>query len=122
MLIKPAHIDQRGEIIDILTNTDIDSATIVTFNINAIRGNHYHKNTTQWNYVLTGEIDYYSMNMVDRKIKNRVLTAGCLIISPPNIAHALKANQESKVLILTKGPRSGDNYETDTFRLMEPLV
>ena len=122
MLIKPAHIDQRGEIIDILTNTDIDSATIVTFNINAIRGNHYHKNTTQWNYVLTGEIDYYSMNMIDRKIENRVLTAGYLIISPPNIAHALKANQESKVLILTKGPRSGDNYETDTFRLMEPLV
>ena len=122
MLIKPVHIDQRGEIIDILTNTDIDSATIVTFNINAIRGNHYHKNTTQWNYVLTGEIDYYSMNMIDRKIENRVLTAGYLIISPPNIAHALKANQESKVLILTKGPRSGDNYETDTFRLMEPLV
>lgn len=122
MLIKPVHADKRGEIIDILTKTDIDSVTIVTFNVNAIRANHYHKYTTQWNYVLTGEIEYYSMNMIDRKIEKKVLHAGHLIVSPPNTAHALKANQKSKILILTKGPRSGDNYETDTFRLMEPLI
>lgn len=122
MLIKPVHIDERGEIIDILTNVNMDSVTIVTFNVNAVRANHYHKHTIQWNYVLTGEIVYYSMNMVDRKVEKKILPAGHLIVSPPNTAHALKANQESKVLILTKGPRSGENYESDTFRLMEPLV
>ena len=122
MLIEPVYVDERGEIIDILTNTDIDSATIVTFTADAVRANHYHKYTTQWNYILSGEIQYYSMNMLDRKVEKKILSAGHFIVSPPNTAHALKANRESKVLILTKGPRSGTDYETDTFRLTEPLI
>ena len=71
MLIEPVYVDERGEIIDILTNTDIDSATIVTFTVDAVRANHYHKYTTQWNYILSGEIQYYSMNMLDRKVEKK---------------------------------------------------
>ena len=29
---------------------------------------------------------------------------------------------EAQVLILTKGPRAGSQYENDTFRLSDPLI
>ena len=35
--------------------------------------------------------------------------------------HALVGVTNCKVLVFTKGPRGGKNYETDTFRLNKPL-
>ena len=68
--LLPAFKDKRGEIIDIIDNEKINSVTIITFSKGAIRGNHYHKKTIQWNYVLDGEVIYYSET---KKKKNQEL-------------------------------------------------
>ena len=47
--IKPVFSDHRGDIIDILTGIEIDAVTLITFSKGAVRANHYHKETTQWN-------------------------------------------------------------------------
>lgn len=51
------------------------------------------------------------------------MNAGDLSVSHPYEKHAFKSLKKSRVLVLTKGPRAGQNYEIDTFRLIKnPLV
>lgn len=119
--LLPNFKDSRGEIIDIIENEKINAVTIITFSKGAVRGNHYHKKTTQWNYILDGKIIYYS----EKKNKKSKVTmnAGDLSVSHPYEKHAFKSLKKSRVLVLTKGPRAGQNYEIDTFRLIKnPLV
>ena len=51
------------------------------------------------------------------------MRAGDLSVSYPFQKHAFKSLTNSRVLVLTKGPRAGQNYEIDTFRLIKnPLT
>ena len=119
--LLPNFKDKRGEIIDIIENEKINSVTIITFSKGAIRGNHYHKKTIQWNYVLDGEVIYYSET--NNKKSRVTMRAGDLSVSYPYQKHAFKSQTKSRVLVLTKGPRAGQNYEIDTFRLIKnPLI
>ena len=36
--------------------------------------------------------------------------------------HAIKALNYSEILVFTKGPRGGKEYESDTFRLKKNLI
>ena len=45
--LKPAFSDDRGHIIDLIDNEEINAVTIVTFTKGAVRANHYHKHTIQ---------------------------------------------------------------------------
>ena len=120
--LKANYTDKRGQIIDILDNQLINSTTIITFKKEAIRGNHFHKKTIQWNYVLDGKVIYYSQEPGKKLIKT-IISAGDLTVSYPLQRHAFKALEESRVLVLTKGPRAGKDYEIDTFRLTgKPLI
>jgi quercetin dioxygenase-like cupin family protein len=47
---------------------------------------------------------------------------GELVIEPAGIPHAWKALQDTLVLVFTRGPRSGEAYESDTVRLPVPLI
>ena len=42
--------------------------------------------------------------------------------STPGDPHAWKALEDSECLVFTRGPRSGENYEEDTYRLDTPLL
>lgn len=119
--LKPAFSDDRGHIIDLIDNEEINAVTIVTFTKGAVRANHYHKHTIQWNYVMSGEILLATQYPGQDKVE-RVLKAGDFVITPANERHALKGLSDAEVLILTKGPRAGLQYESDTFRLDVPLI
>ena len=45
-----------------------------------------------------------------------------LLLTEPNESHALETLEETLFLVLTRGPRGGDRYESDTFRLDVPLI
>lgn len=119
--LKPAHKDQRGEIIDLVVDDDVNAVTLVTFTKGAIRANHYHKKTIQWNYVISGEVLLATQKKEGKKIE-RILHAGDFVVTRENEKHAIKGLTEAKVLIITKGPRAGVNYEDDTFRLEKALI
>jgi oxalate decarboxylase/phosphoglucose isomerase-like protein (cupin superfamily) len=86
-----------------------------------VRGNHFHKRTHQWAYILTGRMKYYSK---DKHGKVSVVSAkaGDLIDSPATVAHTFLALTDLSFLSLTKGPRRGFDYEKDTFRLEDKLA
>jgi quercetin dioxygenase-like cupin family protein len=107
--------DDRGVIQDLL-DVPVDSVTRITTVEGAVRGNHYHKRTTQWTYVLTGSL------LVTNGHTEMVVDAGAMIVHAPGDPHAWKALEDTDCLVFTRGPRSGEDYETDTTRLEEPLL
>jgi len=107
--------DRRGKIIDLLEGEDIDAVTIVTFKKGAVRGNHHHKKTTQWNYLISGKIKMISLESGSKPVA-AILKKGDFMAALPNDHHTLIALEESELLVLTRGPRGGKDYESDTYR------
>ena len=93
---------------------------MISFFKDSIRGNHFHKKTTQWNFVLNGELLVISKKKGIKKKK--LFKKNDLFILEPNEQHAIKALKKSLLLVFTKGPRGGKEYENDTFRLKRKLI
>ncbi len=113
--------DKRGSIIDLIAKKKINAVTLITFKKGAVRGNHHHKKTTQWNYILSGKIKFLAQ-MPGRKLVEIIAKKGDFVEAVPKERHALAAMEDSELLVLTKGPRGGKEYEKDTFRLKKPLT
>jgi quercetin dioxygenase-like cupin family protein len=118
---KPSFTDERGEIIDLIENETINAVTVITFKKGAVRGNHYHQHTIQWNYVISGRIRLVSQEPGASVIETE-LAPGDMGMTVANVRHALVGLEDSVVMVFTKGPRGGKEYETDTYRLDVPLT
>ena len=116
-----AFADARGAITDIVENVPFDSLTLITCAKGAVRANHYHKETTQYTYVLSGSCRYVCQQP-GQAAEEAIAREGDLVVSPPLESHAFEALEESVLLAFCQGPRGGSQYETDTFRLDEPLI
>jgi len=113
--------DNRGAIRDILVKEKIDFVTIIFNKKNSVRGNHYHKKTVQYLYVLEGSV-LVASKFKGKKIEKKILTEGDLLLNEPFEWHAIKSIEDSKLLILTRGLRGGNDYEADTFKIKEPIL
>jgi len=60
--------------------------------------------------------------MPDSDYSEVVMEKGDLIEVMPNESHAFKALENSSLVVFTKGPRGGKEYESDTFRLDKALL
>ena len=118
--ITPAFEDARGTITDILANEEIQFVTIITQAKGTTRGNHYHKETLQWNYVLQGELKLLTQ-FPDGPVVSTILKPGDIALTEEHERHALEALEDSVFLVFTRGVRGGTDYEKDTYRLTEPL-
>ena len=105
----------------ILEKKNINAITFITQKKGKVRGNHYHKKTIQWNYLIKGKVALYAKKH-NGKIKKIVLQKGDLVETSKNESHAIKAINDSELLIFTQGPRGGKEYENDTYRLNKTLV
>lgn len=114
--VEPVFCDKRGKITDIIQHTPLDSVTIITCVSGAVRANHYHKESIQYAYVLSGRMLALAQSS-DGSVEKAELVAGDLLETPPLERHALQALEDSVLLIITRGPRGGKGYEDDTFRV-----
>ncbi|MAI59689.1 MAG: hypothetical protein CMM92_01555 [Rickettsiales bacterium] len=119
--IKDNFEDHRGAIRDIIAKERIDFVTIISNKKGAVRGNHYHKETVQYLYVLEGSI-LVASQFEGQELKKQILSEGDLLQNEALEHHAIESLEDSKLLILTRGPRGGDDYESDTFKLDKPLL
>ena len=115
------HQDDRGAIMDLVEGANINAVTFISFKKGAVRGNHYHKRTTQWNYVIKGKIKLVAQ-VGDEPKEEAVLEKGGFAVTEPMEKHALVGIEDSEMLVFTQGPRGGKEYESDTFRLETPLA
>ena len=119
--IKINHRDARGVIIDLLEKKKINAITYITQKKGKIRGNHFHKKTIQWNYLIKGKIKVVTKKR-NKGMQEMILSRGDLVVTSLNESHAIKAIEYSEYLVFTQGPRGGKEYEKDTFRLPKPLI
>ena len=119
--IKINHQDSRGVIVDLLEKKKINAITYITQKKGKIRGNHFHKKTIQWNYLIKGKIKIVTKKR-NRSVQEMILSRGDLVVTSSNESHAIKAIEYSEYLVFTQGPRGGKEYEKDTFRLKKPLI
>jgi quercetin dioxygenase-like cupin family protein len=115
--------DHRGVIEDLLYG-QMDCVTRISTVKGAVRGNHVHKLTSQWTYVMSGRLLVATSGHPGRKSERveREFGPGDLFCEGPGVAHAWKALENTVVLVFTRGPRSGEGYESDTVRLEKPLL
>jgi len=114
------HKDDRGEITDILVKEEIDFVTIITSVKGAVRGNHYHKETVQYVYILEGRMKLL-VRTPDQPTTAIILEKGDLAFTDVLEEHAMIALEDSAFMVFTRGVRGGVDYEKDTYRLSEPL-
>lgn len=107
--------DDRGMIED-LKVTDTGAVTYITFKKGAIRGNHYHKETVQSDFILSGRF----LCRTDKGTAE--VKAGQAIFHKPNEPHAYLAIEDGEMVSCVYGPRKGEDYSKDTFKLETPLL
>ena len=116
--------DERGTIHDIFYMANMNHACVITNQPGAVRGNHYHKLTTQYTYILSGTLVYYSKALGDEEPAHSfTAVAGDMIISDPYEIHAMRTGADGCTFIaFAEGPRGGEDYETDTYRVDDITV
>jgi len=123
-VIKPATSDARGTISDILYKTEINHAAIIESKQGGlIRGNHYHKATTQHIFITKGSLRYW-YQPVDKSepVKSVVVKEYEMVSTPPYEIHALEILEPNQFVVFSHGIRGGDDYESDTFRVTPILT
>jgi len=111
--------DNRGIIADVFYEHNINHVAIISSNPNALRGNHYHKETTQHMLITKGSLEYWYKDLnSDQPAKMYLAVVGDLISTPPNEIHALKITEEgNEFVVFSEGKRGGKDYESDTYRV-----
>jgi dTDP-4-dehydrorhamnose 3,5-epimerase-like enzyme len=117
--IKPAFTDDRGEIYDILSNSNIQHIGIFTINKNSVRGKHFHKEEKQWLFVLKGKIKVKTKNLLEKnsKIEEFELKEKDLIFFPTYSYREILGISNSECLFITSKSRKDNLNLKDTFRV-----
>lgn len=113
------HTDQRGTISDVFVKANLNHVSIIHSAQGAVRGNHYHLESTQSILVTKGELEYwYKGSEADAKAEMVICVVGDLVTSDPGEVHAMHTISESSEFIaFTEGKRGGSDYESDTYRV-----
>ncbi len=119
--IEKAFEDGRGSITDILEDEIVEHVTLITTAKGAVRGNHVHHATHQFVYIVTGALRFITRDEAGA-VERWVVRAGDVLSTGPMDAHAIEAIEDTTMVVMTRGPRGGREYESDTFRLDEALI
>ena len=113
------HSDARGVIADVFYNSVINHVALINSNPEAIRGNHYHKESTQHMLITSGELEYWYKQLDSTEPAQMYLAkAGDLITTPAYEIHALRITDKgNQFVVFSEGKRGGEDYESDTFRV-----
>lgn len=113
--------DERGTITDVFVNDCKDHAAIIYCKKGAVRGNHYHRESTQYTFVVSGQLTVLNRNAGEKEIAKHILRPNDMATHSPMEAHTLIADEDTIFLAFVDGKRGGENYEKDTYRLKVPL-
>jgi len=115
--LNPVFSDERGDIFDIVEEP-VGHTGMVTCVAGSVRGNHYHRASIQYNFVLEGNLELIVSNKEKTITEEYILKPGCFVRIPVGVVHTYKALTNAKMLDLTTVSRIGDGYEQDTVRVV----
>jgi hypothetical protein len=113
------HSDDRGTIADIFYRATINHGCYITSTADAVRGNHYHKLTTQYTFITRGVCEYWTQpSDLSIPATMTLLVPGMLAVSEPYEIHAMRMGKDGcDMIAFASGPRGGEDYESDTTRV-----
>lgn len=101
-----------------LLNKKVSHVGIIITEKGATRANHYHKLSTQYNYVISGKFEITYAPVLNPTAKKKIiLKSGYLLTIPPYIIHKFKALEKTVLLDIISESRAGKGYEKDVFRV-----
>jgi quercetin dioxygenase-like cupin family protein len=112
--------DDRGQIIKLMNQDKfpIRAVLYITMNTGAIRANHYHTKDSHYVYCLSGKFKYYEKGLKKTsKIASVTMKPGDVVLTLPNIIHAMKALEKSVFLAFTTEGRESKKYEKEVVRV-----
>ncbi len=117
------HKDERGEIVDVFYKETIEHVAVISSKKGNLRGDHYHKQTTQHCLITKGTLEYWYKHVNSNKpVECIILREGDTITTPPNEIHALGIIEDNEFIVFTKGLRGGKDYESDTFKIQPSII
>lgn len=116
--IKVATSDYRGQIADVFYKAQIEHVAVIeSTRAGVIRGNHYHRQTTQHIFITKGSLRYWYQPVdLSQPVSSVVITEYDMVSTPPMEVHALEILEPNQFIVFSNGLRGGEDYEADTFR------
>jgi len=104
---------------DVFDGENIRHVGHITSKTGSTRGNHYHKEQTQYTYILRGKAYWYTKDMNDpsAEVHRTLIGVGDLATDLPHVAHAIFALEDTEFIFFTDAVRTDDGYEKDTIRI-----
>lgn len=122
--IEAATVDNRGVIRDILYDVNFRHAAVIdSYKKGIIRGNHYHKMSTQAIFVTRGSLVYWWKDLTEKGPPHAITVEEYeMVTTPPFEIHALEMLSLNQFIVFSDGIRGGPDYESDTFRVTPILT
>lgn len=115
--VVAAFTDNRGSIFDIVEKP-ISHVGLITSAKGAVRGNHYHKISVQFTYVLKGSFKFITSDIDGANRVETILEEGDYSEIPPGVVHTYVALTEGATFLdMTTLARGEKGYEGDTVRV-----
>lgn len=119
--VDPEFVDERGGIARVLDQNKYKIQTIlrITSKAGTIRSNHYHKKDYHYLYIESGKCEYSEKPVEEKgsEIETVTLVPGDIVLSRPNIIHAVKFLEDSVIYAFSTEQRDPNKYEGDTVRI-----
>lgn len=97
-LLKPymEKRDERGGVLGLFNQFPLEEVNLISSVKGAIRGNHYHINTREFFYLVSGEIHLSVMTTDQNVVFDDVLTTGSIFIIEPYEVHTVTALSDAQ--------------------------
>lgn len=113
--------DQRGSLIE---NTDVQVMLnskhffISKSKPGVIRGNHYHKNKSEWFLVVQGTAEITTIDIETKATESQIVKDidHILVNMKPNVAHAIKNIGPNEMILLALINEQFDHDNPDTYQ------
>jgi len=111
--------DDRGVFREILTGFPVGTVVCGRMNAGAVMGNHYHRRTRVFFYLLAGEADVRTVN-VETGAKERFrLEENRGVYFEPGESHAIRFGEDSEFLMVKSLPYDPADPDTIGFEVPE---
>jgi dTDP-4-dehydrorhamnose 3,5-epimerase-like enzyme len=107
--------DNRGVFREIVSGFPAGTVVCGRMNAGAVMGNHYHRRTRVFFYVLVGSADVATVNVETGAKEKFGLAANQGVFFEPGVSHAIRFREDSEFLMLKSEPYDPEDPDTIEF-------
>lgn len=107
------HHDNRGKIHGILQNKNIQEVNFLASKKDNIRGNHFHKKTDEYFYIISGEVEVKIKNILDNTQREFLAEKGDIFLIKPYELHTFVIVKNASWINFLSQPMTNNDFYTE---------